>query len=527
MKQITLDPDTWEKALEWEKIWCRCAKHACMSTLTITNKELHRPAEPWFGKGERVTKYFTLNEVTLETFNAELSVAYPSYGQGFPNELFQDVIPPVEWKEIPTVSGMSDGAEIPSWHERIDTVVKSYLTKYKLPGGCNLCMVKPGGKVLYNKAFGVKSITDPIAEPMTPQNLSYAASVSKTITSVAVMCCYEDGTLTLDQSIFSILCEKGNVKPTLKDERVAKITVKMCMNHTAGFSDGGGMGTVATLITNCKAAAEYLAAITLSSDPGTNHEYNNLGPNLLGRVIEAVSGAEHYEQFVQDRVFKVLDLPKCNKYSDLPVLSSKYKQCPMEVPMYTPTRPGTIKDDLSNLYWKYLWGSERIAQGNKELGMGGSGGWKTTALQCAAMGADLYQALLNPDGSGKIFKKQTTAQHLFSSAHAHPSCEKDYSAMGWYGLGNIGWSPDKSKCTPEENNYNKDGNAQTQFMHGGTFGSAFHMGENIAWYFSLTAQPHFNGDHTMHHLFGPNGEGLKDQLRLLIQTMVYGEGLQF
>ena len=99
--------------------------------------------------------------------------------------------------------------------------------------------------------------------------------------------------------------------------------------------------------------------------------------------------------------------------------------------------------------------------------------------------------------------------------------------MGWYGLGNIGWSPDKSKCTPEENNYNKDGNAQTQFMHGGTFGSAFHMGENIAWYFSLTAQPHFNGDHTMHHLFGPNGEGLKDQLRLLIQTMVYGEGLQF
>ena len=59
----------------------------------------------------------------------------------------------------------------------------------------------------------------------------------------------------------------------------------------------------------------------------------------------------------------------------------------MEVPMYTPTRPGTIKDDLSNLYWKYLWGSERIAQGNKELGMGGSGGWKTTALQCAAMGA--------------------------------------------------------------------------------------------------------------------------------------------
>ena len=40
-------------------------------------------------------------------------------------------------------------------------------------------------------------------------------------------------------------------------------------------------------------------------------------------------------------------------------------------------------------------------------------------------------------------------------------------------------------------------------------------------------RPHFNGDHTMHHLFGPNGEGLKDQLRLLIQTMVYGEGLQF
>ena len=55
-------------------------------------------------------------------------------------------------------------------------------------------------------------------------------------------------------------------------------------------------------------------------------------------------------------------------------------------------------------------------------------------------------------------------------------------------------------------------------VEGGTFGSALHMGcVGVSWYFVLTAQPHFTGEHTIHHIHGPNAQGLKDLIRNFVQ----------
>ena len=464
---------------------------------------------------------------TLKQKSAELKKAYPAYGQGFPDKQDQDIIPPVTWLQVPVTSGLPEGQAEVAKHAELDKIVTDYLTKWKLPGGCNLALVSATKGVLYNKGFGVRSVTDDQLAPMTPDCLMYCGSVSKTITSVAIMCLVEDGALTLDQPILALICKKASTTdvPDLKDPRVANITVKMCMNHTAGFSDNS-MGTEATNIPTCDTARTFLSQVMLNRDPGTSHEYSNLGPNLLGRVIEAaLPDATHCEQYIQSRVFAPLGIADLihskfsNKYSNVPKVSSGYEPCEMEPCTYTPTEPGTIADDLSNLRWKYLFGGAFRGQGNKDIGMEGAGGWKMTSMHGAAMGADLMKARDGEDGEGKIFKKQATARAFFSSDHGCPE-DATYGdpKQGWYGLGTIGWAPDKTKCTAESG---MDVSGGAQWMHGGTFGSGLHMGcVGVSWFFALTAQPHFTGEHTIHHIHAPDGQGLKD----LIRTFVQGGG---
>jgi len=39
----------------------------------------------------------------------------------------------------------------------------------------------------------------------------------------------------------------------------------------------------------------------------------------------------------------------------------------------------------------------------------------------------------------------------------------------------------------------------------------------VSWFFALTAQPHFTGEHTIHHIHAPDGQGLKDLIRNFVQ----------
>ena len=68
----------------------------------------------------------------------------------------------------------------------------------------------------------------------------------------------------------------------------------------------------------------------------------------------------------------------------------------------------------------------------------------------------------------------------------------------------------------------------TQWMHGGTFGSALHVETGhggVAWAFCLSAPPHFETEHTPDHIAEPHG--LKAQLRQVIQDALFREGARF
>ena len=80
---------------------------------------------------------------------------------------------------------------------RIDTVLNQYVKEGKLPGA--VAMVIRHGNVGYFKSFGLKDIEGKKA--MTNDAMFRIASMSKAITSVAVMTLYEDGYFLLTDPV--------------------------------------------------------------------------------------------------------------------------------------------------------------------------------------------------------------------------------------------------------------------------------------------------------------------------------------
>ena len=85
--------------------------------------------------------------------------------------------------------------------------------------------------ILYQKGFGFASLEK--ATPYTPEHVQIIASITKTLVGVASMKAIQDGLLTLEDDINSILPYKV-VNPNFPDDT---ITVKMLASHTSSIGD--------------------------------------------------------------------------------------------------------------------------------------------------------------------------------------------------------------------------------------------------------------------------------------------------
>lgn len=476
---------------------------------------LHRgggPREQYDATGTQLL--YRMAAVSEETANRELTCEYPAYGQAFAmgfteaRGLVQDVFPKVQWAYVP-VQSFDDLSSDATWAAKLDDTMQRYISSRGLPGGAQLAVAKDG-RLLYSRTFGVADMTDRAAAPPTEDALFHYGSISKSITAVAAMLLVEDGVLDLDASVFELL---GGIAPVV-DTRVLQIRVWHLMNHTAGMSDGGGMGTGYADTRTPAATAAMLQKVTLTNSPGEVFEYCNTGPNIVSRIIEVLTGQD-YDAFVLERIWSPLG---CTKP---PVVSSMYRQHPGEVLFYHPTRPGQIKADKSNLYWKYLWGGRAGSQGNRELGLEAAGGWKGSAGSVALLGADLLASLQGAPSAKLLSAESVKTMMAPGSKYAAPMGGAHYS------LGFITWSMKPQACTAEAPAVDWE-TSYAQWMHGGTFGSALHVDTSkggVAWAFCLNAPPHFETAHEPDHVAEP--DGLKAQLRQVIFDALFKEGVRF
>ena len=239
----------------------------------------------------------------------------------------------------------------------IDAYVMARMKDLRIPGVA-IGIVR-GDQIVYLKGFGV---ADPSGRPVTPQTSFRLASVSKTITALAIMQLVETGGVELDTAVHYYLpwFQVGVERSSPQDESSA-ITVRHLLYHTSGIPQSAGNDNFfngdlsdAALENNVR----QLARVSLNRPVGTTYQYANLNYDVLGLIVQAVSG-QTYEAYIQEHIFTPLEMHRSfASQAEAQGMAIGYRQwfgfpVPSSLPDDRATRPSSFlissAEDLTHL----------------------------------------------------------------------------------------------------------------------------------------------------------------------------------
>ena len=179
----------------------------------------------------------------------------------------------------------------------MDIKIDSLRNKYDLPG-IAVAVIR-NDKLVYINCYGYQDSVTPVRN----NNLFRIASISKPITVVALLKLMQEGELSIDDKVFgenSILGEDFGTLPL--NGGWEKITVRHLIEHKSGIHNvpNDPMFSYKGL-TNKEIISSIIAERTLSSVPGEVVYYSNTGYNILGRVIEKITG-KAYDEYVKSEI---------------------------------------------------------------------------------------------------------------------------------------------------------------------------------------------------------------------------------
>jgi len=188
----------------------------------------------------------------------------------------------------------------------IDAYVTARMKDLRIPGVA-IGIVKDD-QILYLRGFGV---ADPYGRLVTPQTPFRLASVSKTITTLAIMQLVEAGKIELDAPVQRYLpWFRVRVEPMPGQDESSTITVRHLLYHTSGIPQSAGNDNFfngdlsdAALENNVR----QLTRVALNRPVGTTYQYANLNYEVLGLIVQAVSG-QSYEAYIQEHLFTPLSI---------------------------------------------------------------------------------------------------------------------------------------------------------------------------------------------------------------------------
>jgi CubicO group peptidase (beta-lactamase class C family) len=183
-----------------------------------------------------------------------------------------------------------------------------------LTGGI-VTMVARRGLLVHWEAVGFRNIER--QERLEPDDIVRICSMTKPITSVAVMMLVEDGEISLEDPVSRYLPALGNLQVYSDDGPVpitSPVTVEHLLKHTSGFTYGFFGETpvdsmyrrVDIFSDDLENLVEELAGLPLMGQPGSLWHYG-VSTDVLGRVIEVASGLP-LDDFLNQRVFTPLGM---------------------------------------------------------------------------------------------------------------------------------------------------------------------------------------------------------------------------
>jgi methyl acetate hydrolase len=191
----------------------------------------------------------------------------------------------------------------------LSTFLSSATDQGDVPGVVVAVVNKDG--VLYHEAFGVSRTLDKRA--MAKDTIFNMASMTKPITSVAIMMLVDEGKLTLDDEVAKFLpkykdplvISKFNAADASYETRRAKrpITIRHLLTHTSGI----GYAFASPMLTKIMAATKKTELdLPLLFDPGESWAYG-ASTRVLGHVVETISG-QTIDAFLASRILMPLGM---------------------------------------------------------------------------------------------------------------------------------------------------------------------------------------------------------------------------
>ncbi len=206
--------------------------------------------------------------------------------------------------------------------QRVDRWMAGYVEAGKLPG--MMTVIARRGHVAYWRGCGWRDVEAGLA--LEPDTIFRIYSMTKPITSLALMLLYEEGHFQLDDPVARFLPDfadmtvyaggDGAGMRSLPAER--PITVKQLLTHTAGLTYGFFEETAVDAQYRARGVdfadsgrpldelVAELAQIPLLSQPGSEWNYS-VATDLLGHLIEVLSG-QPLDRFLAERIFGPLNM---------------------------------------------------------------------------------------------------------------------------------------------------------------------------------------------------------------------------
>ncbi|MFL5637452.1 MAG: serine hydrolase domain-containing protein [Gemmatimonadaceae bacterium] len=296
----------------------------------------------------------------------------------------------------PTEVGMSS-----SRLAAIERVIERGIRAGGYPGAS--VVVGRKGAAVFEKGFGKLSWSSSSTMVDAQRTIYDVASLSKVVgTTTAIMILYDEKKIGLDDRVVTYI-------PTFGGGDKDNVTLRQLLTHTSGLPAGRDIWRIAQ--TPLEARALVLST-PLEGRPGAQYIYSDLGADILGFLVEVVSG-EPLDKFLTRRVFEPLGM---NETMYRPADSLFPRVAPTEV---TPPRGYPLRGEVHD--------ENAYALG----GVAGHAGLFSTAADLSVFA----QMMLNGGeyNGVQIVSKQTV--DLFTSrAFGHRALGWD-TAEGDYGSG--------------------------------------------------------------------------------------------
>jgi CubicO group peptidase (beta-lactamase class C family) len=198
---------------------------------------------------------------------------------------------------------------------RIKPIMQKYVDENKLPG--MITMVARHGKVVHFEKYGLMDVD----KPMQLNTIFRIASMTKPVTSVAIMMLYEEGYFQLNDPVSDYIPEFKDLKVLSSIDKnglhvvdqIKPMTIQDLLIHTSGLTGVGADSPVDSMYNaanlsdgSLKDMIQKISKIPLLYQPGTTWNYSR-STEVLGYLIEVLSG-KPFNVFLKERIFTPLNM---------------------------------------------------------------------------------------------------------------------------------------------------------------------------------------------------------------------------